>query len=158
MREGYEVYLRPAAGRAGHKAHAALLEARCPQYLHARADLLHRVRRQRDPYRVAYALHEQRAYAHRGLYHPAVGRTRLRHAQVQRIGQLRRRQPVGRDRQLHRRRLHRERDVVKAAVVQELYMPLCRLQHSLRSRVSVLRQKRLFQAAAVHAYPYRDIM
>ena len=158
VREGNEVYLRPPAGRAGHEAHAALFEARRLEYLHARAHFLHRVGRQRDPYRVAYALHQQRAYAHRRLDDPAVGRARLRHAQMQRIGQLPRRKPVRLHGQRHRGRLHRQCDIVEPAIVQQPDMPLRRLQHRLSRRLAILLQERLFQTAAIDAYPYRNVM
>ena len=80
--DGNHARLEPAAGRAGNDGQAPFPEAESFQNLPPRANLVGRVRGQRDPDGVPYSLSQKRADADGGTQAARTGRARLGDAEM----------------------------------------------------------------------------
>ena len=117
---GDDVDLGPAARRAGDQVEAlALAQPERLEELAAGAGLLDRVGGQREADGVADALGQQRADAGGALDQARRRRTGLGDAEVQRVVEGLRGEPVGGDHQRHRRRLHRDLHVGEVDLLEE---------------------------------------
>src|SRR6266540_3125587 len=140
-----------SAGRARGERRAAELEAERLEEHPRDADLLHRIGGERDPDRVADPVGEEDAETRRALHRPGDERPRLGDAEVERVLEALREEPV---------RLHRHRDVVRlerdldlpvALVLEDADVPLGALHHPRRRRPAVPLDDVLLERARVHA-------
>ena len=136
---GDDVDLGPAARRAGDEVEAlALPEAERLEQLAAGPGLLDRVGGQREADGVADALGQQGADAGGALDQPGRRRAGLGHAEVQRVVEGLRGQPVGRDHQRHRGGLDGDLHVGEVDLLEEGQLVAGRLHQRLGRGAAVL--------------------
>ena len=136
---GDDVDLGPAARGAGDEVEPlALAQAERLEQLATRPRLLDRVGGEREADGVADALGQQRADARRALDQARRRRARLGDAEVQRVVEGLRSEPVRRDHERHRGGLDRDLHVVEADLVEEGELVLGRLDERLWRGPAVL--------------------
>ena len=143
-----------ARPQLGHAIRSRPLRSRRPSVSSScrpGARLLDRIGGEREADRVADALGEQRADAGGRLDQPAGRRTRLGHAEVQRVVDGLGQQPVRVDHHRHVRRLHRDLDVVEADLGEVGELALRRGDQRLGGRTAVSLRDVGIEAAGVHA-------
>src|SRR6185503_10208240 len=144
------------ARRARDHHRPALAQPERLQDLPGDLDLLHGVGSERDPHRVADAVHQERPHPYSALDRPGERRPRLGNAEVERVGHLLGQHPVRADHRRHVRGLHRDLEVAEIQALQDLDL-LERLDDErlgrvlARERLEVLRQR-----AGVGADPHGD--
>src|SRR5262249_39511844 len=153
--ERVDVHLCPAAGRAGDDLQSPFAQAERLEDLVTDLALLDRRRGQRHPDRVADPLREQRAERDRGLDGALERRSRLGHAEVQRVLALLGQQPVRLDHDDRIVVLHRDLDVPEPVLLEQRALPQRRLDQRLRRRLAVLLEQPRVQGAGVDADPDR---
>jgi hypothetical protein len=136
---GDDVDLGPAARRAGDEVEAlALPQAQGLEQLASGPGLFDRVRRQREADGVTDALGQEGTDAGRALDQAGGRWARLGHAEVQRVVEGLRGEPVGGDHQRHRGRLHGDLHVGEVDLFEEPQLVAGRLHQCLGGGAAVL--------------------
>src|SRR5450759_3811998 len=155
----HHVVLEPAAGRARDESRGFVAEGKRLQDLVRDANLLTRIRGgERDADRIADALGEQDAHAHRAPDAPRFDRAGLGDPEVDRIRTGRRALAVGHDVRPDVGRLQRGLDEARPVVelLQDLAVAERDLDHAIRGLLAVVAVKRvLFAHALVHLFGQR---
>ena len=146
-----------AAGRARDNVDTVLRTADRLQNRPRRINLLDRIVGQGNADGITYAERQQAADTGRRFDRAHVLGARLGHAEVERIMRLFMRQQVGLHGVRHGRRLDRNADVVKAAVIEQPNMVERGLDHRLGRRAAELLQNVFFHRAGVDADADRDV-
>jgi hypothetical protein len=135
-----------------------LADAQRVQDLFADLDLFDRIRRERDPDRVADAFGQQRPDADRRFRDALLWRAGFGNAQMERHVRLIGEQTVRVDHLGHVLVLDRDLDVAEAVLLEEADLVQSALDESLGGRPSVLLDQLLVERSRVHADTDRDLL